>query len=296
MNSNMIILVVYAAVAILWWYISQNRIKRFGNNVISILSNNLKSKDIAKETDATCVTWGNADFFAIQEANFPISLVGIPDPTKVVNLEAGKPYTDPTRQFFNKWYALCFAYKDAPSSTYALGVGVGVATNSGFHVDESRILQIGGGEKKGILVLHGHFNKRKDKFTFANMHGDWNGSYENALNTNALLNFMTYMKLYRYENPSSRFVLIGDMNLKAKQISDIIPDLQREYFHSKIAAPSIETKVATLHNSNVAIDHMITDLEVVNLRVLQPSCGGTDHFPIRAEVRLPYDVYQESIF
>lgn len=258
------------------------------------MSYDLKGKTMSKEGDLGCASWENTDFFAFQNMNFAKALVGDPDPAKVVVIEADKDYTDAGRQLFNKWYALCPIFKDG-STDFVNGIGVGVSTNSGFHVDDTKIIDVGGTQKRGILILHGHFNSRKEKFTIANMHGDWTGDYKNDLNTKALTNFVKYMKGYKDKNPSSRFVLIGNMRLKADQIKTLMPDLEKEY-HGSLNAPNVGGSVVTMKNSKVAIDHAITDLEVVSQRVLQPTCSEADHFPIRLNVRLPYPVQQEFVF
>lgn len=192
-----------------------------------------------------------------------------------------------SRRFPNKW----LTYGNAPHKSGNVSIihsmALGINVNGGFIPNSYTVIPISGTERKCILIIHGSFYGSTTNFTIANIHGDWNGRYDNGRNIFTLNWFMEYMKNY-LSNHGGNFVLAGDFNLDynmlnklRSQFDAILPDL---------IYPTLEYEIVTfIEHQLTSVDHIISNVEVRDLTT-RASPQKSDHLLLAFKIRLPYVV------
>lgn len=215
--------------------------------------------------------------------------VGLPN----IVAKIGVPRWIPTSiNFPNKWLTYGNARHQTGNSSIVHSMALGINMNGGFIPTSYTVIPITGMERKGILVIHGTFYGSNTNFTIANIHGDWNGKYDNGKNKFTLNWFMKYMKTY-LSNHGGNFVLAGDFNVNFNTLSKLRS--QFDGILPGLVYPTLESEIFTYVTPQLAsVDHIISNVEVRELAT-QASPQKSDHMLLAFKIRLPYLVKPYSI-
>lgn len=194
--------------------------------------------------------------------------------------------------FPNKW----LTYGNAPHKSKNVSIihsmALGINVNSGFIPNSYTIIPVAGNESKCILVVHGAFYGSTTNFTIANIHGDWNGNYNNGNNIYTITWFLKYMKNY-LSSHGGHFVLAGDFNLDYNMLNKLRKKL--ETILPNLIYPTLEHQIVTyVEYRLVGIDHIISNVEVRDLAT-RTSPLKSDHMLLTFKIRLPYTAKPHAI-
>lgn len=204
--------------------------------------------------------------------------------------EVNKPkWNSVTREFPNKWLAFGNVTIKSQLGTVIQSTAIDINLNCGFIPESYTTIPIvDGEEKKCILVVHGIFSGNKNKFTIANVHGDWNSrlEFDNINNSAAIISFLRYMKFYSLEH-RGHFVLAGDFNINRKTLISLrYSDLEK--IIPGLYYPTLDSKLTTVVSGKFkCTDHIITNVEVLKLFTFV-GARKSDHLLLAFKISLPY--------
>lgn len=189
--------------------------------------------------------------------------------------------------FPNKW----LSYGNAPHKSHNLSIihsmALGINVNCGFIPNSYTVIPVAGSERKCILVVHGVFYGSSTNFTIANIHGDWNGKYNNRNNIYTITWFLKYMKNYLLHY-GGHFVLAGDFNLDYNVLNKLRPQFDR--ILPNLTYPTLEHQIVTyVEDLMISVDHIISNIDVRDLAT-RASPQKSDHMLLAFKIRLPYIV------
>ncbi|XP_026330996.1 uncharacterized protein LOC113238367 [Hyposmocoma kahamanoa] len=248
---------------------------------IWICSHNMRSYVTDSEVDL-CEGVQIFMFKLCQEVGLPSSVAKI-----------GVPRWIPISIHFpNKW----LTYGNAPHKSKNVSVihsmALGINLNGGFIPNSYTIIPIAGSERKCILVVHGAFYGSTTNFTIANIHGDWNGKYDNGNNIYTINWFLRYMKNY-LSSHGGHFVLAGDFNIDYSMLNKLRSQL--DTILPNLIYPTLTHQIVTyVERKLVSVDHIISNVEIRDLAT-RASPQKSDHVLLAFKIRLPYIVKPHAI-
>lgn len=255
--------------------------RRGGYYDIWICSHNMRSYVTDSEVDL-CEGVQIFMFKLCQEVGLPshVAKIGVP---KWIPISIHFP---------NKWLTYGNAPHKSKNASIIHSMALGINVNGGYIPNSYTVIPVDGSELKCILVVHGAFYGSTINFTIANIHGDWNGKYNNGNNIYTITWFLRYMKNYLSSN-GGHFVLAGDFNLNYNVLSKLRSQFDK--ILPNLIYPTLEHQIITyVEHRLVSVDHIISNIEVRDLAT-RASPQKSDHMLLAFNIRLPYIVKPHAI-
>lgn len=194
--------------------------------------------------------------------------------------------------FPNKWLTYGIAPHRSKNVSLIHSMALGINVNGGIIPHGYTIIPIAGKERKCIIVVHGAFYGSTTNFTIANIHGDWNGVYNNGNNIYSIDWFLRYMKSY-LSSYGGHFVLAGDFNINYNTLNRLRSE--HDTILPNLIYPTLEHEIVTyIGRRFTCIDHIISNVEVRDLAT-RASPQMSDHMLLAFKIRLPYIVKPHAI-